>query len=236
MKKTILRLFMPFLVIMMFYSCKEENESPSTKENESQILYGGGVTDVDSNFYKTVIIGSQEWMAENLKVTRFNDNSVIENIVIDSTWINTNEPAYCWHENNQQFSIENNYGSLYNFYAIETKKLCPVGWHTPNQMEWMELFEFVDENYACVNELRSKNGWNDDESAEDIFGLALVPGGWKNPNQGGFFKYSGYHGYYWSDFEWDVNHGYYNEFSRGDNVWFEWIDKNFGLSVRCIKD
>ena len=95
------------------------------------------VTDIDGNVYKTVTIGSQVWMAENLKVTSFNDDRAISNVTGNSDWGNLITPAYCLYNNdpNKKDSI----GAMYNWYAVNSGKLCPTGWHVPKDSDFIDL-------------------------------------------------------------------------------------------------
>jgi hypothetical protein len=94
------------------------------------------ITDVDSNTYSTVRNGSQIWMVENLKTTKFNDGSSIPLVINDSVWGTMSQPAYCWYKNDDK-SGKKLFGALYNWYAVETGKLCPVGWHAPSHKVWL---------------------------------------------------------------------------------------------------
>jgi uncharacterized protein (TIGR02145 family) len=95
----------------------------------------GTVTDVDGNIYKTIGIGSQIWMAENLMTTKYRDATPIPNITSSLSG------AYCWY-NNDSATYKNTYGALYNWYAVNTGNLCPVGWHVPTYSEWNTLISF----------------------------------------------------------------------------------------------
>jgi hypothetical protein len=96
------------------------------------------VKDIDGNVYNTVIIGIQVWTKENLKTTKYNDGSPIPNVTDDTQWENLTTGAYSWH-NNDAANYKNPYGGLYNWYAVETGKLCPTGWHVPTEDEWYNL-------------------------------------------------------------------------------------------------
>jgi hypothetical protein len=127
---------------------------PSTKyftyvyaEIEGNFLYGSEVSfstqallisDIDGNIYKTVQIGSQLWMAENLKNTKYNDGTGIPNIIENTAWTNLTTPGYCLYNNAATY--KDTYGALYNWYAVDVasnggKNICPIGWHVPNDGE-----------------------------------------------------------------------------------------------------
>lgn len=99
------------LILIMVTGCKKTDE-PET------------VTDIDGNVYKTVVIGTQTWFGENLKTTRFNDGTEIPEVTDFTEWFNLATPGYCWYENNESL-YKDAYGALYNWFAVETGKLCP---------------------------------------------------------------------------------------------------------------
>lgn len=102
----------------------------------------GTVTDFDGNVYNTVTLGTQIWMVENLKTTRYRDGSLVPNVTDNSAWTNATSGAYCDYDNNPANSIE--YGRLYNLYAIkDSRNLAPAGWHLPNIGEWLTLMNYL---------------------------------------------------------------------------------------------
>ncbi len=100
------------------------------------------ISDIDGNFYKTIHIGNQNWMAENLRVTKYNDGSSISNVTDYSEWSALETGAYCWYENNAT-KYKEDYGALYNYHAVKTNKLCPDGWHIPSEDEVSELATYL---------------------------------------------------------------------------------------------
>ena len=97
------------------------------------------VTDIDGNVYQTVIIGDQEWTAENLKVTKYRDGTSITNVTDSSSWRALTTEAYCIYNNNASNEGET-YGALYNWYAVvDSRNIAPEGWHVPTDSEWKEL-------------------------------------------------------------------------------------------------
>src|SRR5690554_3004300 len=119
-------LIIPILLLslILFNSCK------SKQYNSNPDKTTGTVNDADGNVYKTVIIGNREWMAENLRTTKFNDGTEIPNVTSRSAWTNLSTPGYCWYENDRE-KYAQPYGAMYNWYAVETGKLCPEGWKVP---------------------------------------------------------------------------------------------------------
>jgi len=101
----------------------------------------GIVTDNDGNVYQTVVIGTQTWMRENLKTTKYNDGTEIPLITNDSSWKTMKTPAYCWYNNDTKY--KKTYGALYNWFTIHTGKLAPVGWHVASKDEWKILSDYL---------------------------------------------------------------------------------------------
>jgi uncharacterized protein (TIGR02145 family) len=126
------------LVFMFSNGCKKEDDSPLTVTDS--------VTDNDGNMYKTVKIGTQVWMAENLRTTHYNDGSAIPlKVISDVEWKNLTTPGYCWY-NNDSATYSKQYGALYNWYVVETGKLCPSGWRVPTDTVWKTM-----ENWLIAN-------------------------------------------------------------------------------------
>lgn len=113
----------------------------------------GSITDIDGNTYKTIQIGTQTWMAENLKTTRYNDGTNIPLVEQYSSWFNRTTPAYCWYDNDPY--NKSTYGALYNWYTVDNGQVCPNGWHVPDIEEWHELINTVEGKYIDLEDLYS---------------------------------------------------------------------------------
>ncbi|MBN1924191.1 MAG: fibrobacter succinogenes major paralogous domain-containing protein [Prolixibacteraceae bacterium] len=170
--------------------------------------YTGTVTDIRGNVYYTVTIGSQEWMAENLRTTRYNDDTVIPNVIDNTTWAALTTPAYCWY-NNDEASYKETYGALYNWYAVETGKLCPTGWHVPTDTDWTILNG--DPYHGTINTktLASNSGWNEslifntpgnDQTSNNSTGFNALPSGFRL-NISGSFEEEFFYSYFWTSTE-----------------------------------
>jgi uncharacterized protein (TIGR02145 family) len=196
-------------------------------------LKGGEITvyDVEHNCYPVVKIVTQFWMGANLRTTKYNDGSVIP-LVTDNSWMNLTSPGYCWYNNDDaQYGT---FGALYNWYAVKTGKLCPSGWHVPNDAEWDTFEDFLGSDAG--GKMKSVTGWaSPNTGANNSCGFSGLPGG--NRNTGGTYRYVGYYGNWWSSTEYSsalgrerglgYNHAY---FTRGG------LEKQHGLSVRCLRD
>ncbi|MDD4848505.1 MAG: FISUMP domain-containing protein [Bacteroidales bacterium] len=198
----------------------------------NSIINGEGVTDLDGNYYSSVIIGNQEWMAENLKTTKYNDGSVIPYVPNGEEWVIINSPAYCWHSND--ISNKDMYGALYNWYAVNTRKLCPTGWHVPSDNELTTLRNFVGSPEGT--KLKSTSGWLDGGNGIDLLGFTALPAGFRYWNNEDYYAI-GYKIYLWSASESDNNNAWEQGIYHDSNYLHRNArNKHYGFSVRCVKD
>jgi len=202
-----------------------------------QLIFITPVTDVEGNVYKTVKIGAQVWMAENLKSTKYNDGSSIPNVTDDTEWTNLTSSAYCWYNNNG-VTYRNIYGALYNWYAVNTGKLCPVGWRVPGDSEWSMLTALAGGESVAGGKLKETGTthWNSPNTgASDDFGFTALPGGYHS-FQGGFDGI-GVYGDFWSSTEYNINNSWARDLGAAfANVYRANYSKKNGFSVRCIKN
>jgi len=226
------------LVGVLFTGCQEE-------ETPGRIIETSTITDVDGNVYKTVKIGNQWWMAENLAVTRFNDSSSLAYISVDSmnlAWENETEAAYTSRNDGQ-------YGLLYNFYVVENlKNIAPEGWHVSTDEDWQTL---ENEIGMSVEETQAL-GWRGANEAEKL--TALYSAGWPsgvslfgtdefgfNAKPGGCRVFNGVTNGGNFAFWWTAS-------TNGNEGWYRYIDANqtrifrqhtykgYGMSIRCVKN
>ena len=201
------------------------------------------VTDVDGNVYHTVTIGTQVWMVENLKTTKYNDGTAIPLVTSLTVWASLSAPAYCWYNN--EATNKSAYGALYNWYTINTGKLCPIGWHVPTKAEWTTLIDYLGGLSIAGNNLKESGTahWNSPNTgATNSTGFTALPGGNIFVNSlGQGVESINYFGYWWSSTEyesgtpgscWIVLMDY--QTSTADNRGVR--SKRNGNSVRCIKD
>jgi uncharacterized protein (TIGR02145 family) len=214
------------VTLMLFSSCEKDNKV---------VIYGDGVTDIDGNEYASVIIGDQEWMAENLKTTKYNNGTPIPNVTINFDWFNQTSDAYAWYDNNEA-SYKNAYGALYNWYAVNTGNLCPTGWHVSSYAEWTVLTDYVGGASIAGNKLKSTSGWSFGGNGTDDFGFSALPGGNRASDYGFFYGVGGFGGW-WSSTESNASCAWYRSMSYGgEYVHCSNYYKKYGFSVRCVKD
>ena len=199
------------------------------------------ITDADGNTYKSIIIGEQEWMTENLRTTKYSDGTSIPNIKDGDQWNLLNTGAWCQYFFNSQYEIT--YGKLYNWYAVKTEKLCPTGWHVPTDGEVLDLIGYLKANGNSGTEgtvLKSTSGWDDKYdgttgNGTDDYGWLGLPGGFLSRFDG--FDLVGDHGYWWSSSITLLDNalGWYLS-SEDATIRRQGFVKKDGFSVRCIKD
>lgn len=235
-------------------------------EEGSSVLETGTVNDYDGNTYKTVKIGGQWWMAENLKTTHFSDGTEISLIENNVSWYDPGlaGKAYCYYDNS--ISNANTYGALYNWAAAmngakssenipsHVRGACPDGWHLPSDGEWIELEMQLGMSYdeawlvgwRGTNEgskMKTIAGWYENGNGTNSSGFSALPSGIRSGN--GLFSDEGKTAHFWSTTEY-INLTTY-AFNRKLNYnksgvgWFQashyyGYPKNFGFSVRCVKD
>lgn len=210
------------------------------------------LTDVDANTYYTVGIGSQVWMRENLKTTKYRDGNLIANVTDNIAWSLLTTGAYCWY-NNDATIYKNMYGALYNWYTVSIGKLCPTGWHVPSDAEWTTLTDYLTDNgygYQRSGDDIAKSvaaplGWNidgnegspgNDQMNNNSSGFTAHPGGYRHIPSGTFggVELTGLWGSS-SELSTSAVWGWFMDFSQSVAGKGE-LKKQNGFSVRCLKD
>lgn len=193
------------------------------------------LTDIDGNVYKTVQIGTQTWMAENLKVTHYRDGSAIPEVSDSSTWVGLSTGAYCWY-NNDSASFKMKYGALYNWYTVtDSRQLCPAGWHIPTDMGWKTLTIVLGGDTVAGAAMKSENGWDENGNGTNSSGFNGLPGGARS-NHGRYLG-AGWFGPWWSSNEYDDTSARLRSlYCCNSQVDRSPYDKHDGLAVRCVKD
>lgn len=210
------------------------------------------VADVDGNVYNTITVGSQVWLAENLKTTKFNDGTSIPLVTANDTWDSLTTPAYCWFDNDPWYKEK--YGALYNWYTVGTAMLCPAGWHVATDDDWTKLeyylikngfnydgtkiYNKVAKSLASTTDWRFTNGFGyigvDPENNNSV-GFSAWPSG--NLTSDGIFSGFGESCYWWSPQEYTQYNIMYRRLRyNSEKIEAFTSNKQFGYSVRCIKD
>jgi uncharacterized protein (TIGR02145 family) len=201
------------------------------------------VTDIDANVYHTVTIGTQVWMVENLKVTRFRNGDAIPKVIDNAEWDGLSSGAYCEYDND--ISNVATYGRLYNWYAVnDSRDTAPIGWHVPTNEEWETLGTYLGGNSVAGGRLKEAGGshWiSPNLGASNSSGYFGLPGGIRASYEKsiGEFKYIGQIGAFWSSTELNESEAWMRFLTNYDGVLTKAelpTYKSFGYSVRCIKD
>ena len=184
-----------------------------------------------NNLYKTIKIGTQTWMAENLKTMMFNDWSVLPYYKDATEWSNLTIPAFSLYENNDS-TYQETFGVLYNFHAVNSSNICPVGWHVPSSSEWAVLENYLGGSDIAGGKLKETGNVNwltPNTGATNESGFTALPGGFRSST--GSFTGFGTEGIWW------LSDGKARGVLSDGITTFE-ADNNQknGYSVRCIKD
>jgi uncharacterized protein (TIGR02145 family) len=229
------------------------------------IASAGTVTDADGNVYQTVNIGNQVWMTENLRVTKYNDESGIPLVTDSATWCHIFDsslttPAYCFYNNTTNSDSIKKYGALYNWYVVNPanpKKIAPAGWHVPSDSEWTTMEKYLVLNgynwdgttdtthyNHIAKSLAAKTDWLTDTTTGIIgcdltknnrSGFSALPGGCRN--DGGTFCNQSNLGFWWSASEYGVSSAYSRYFYHSsDYLGRSDFYKSCGFSVRLVRD
>jgi len=198
----------------------------------------GTVTDIDGNVYETVQIGEQLWMAENLKVTHYNDGSVIPNITNNGDWGGLSTGAYGDYDNNPTNS--ETYGRLYNWYTVDDSRgLCPEGWHVPSDNEYTVLTDYLGGTSVAGGKMKEAglDHWNSPNTgATKKSGFTGLPAGYRYYSNGSYDTMGNF-GYFWSSSEhYSFNAWYRLLLYYYSNVTRYYYGKQVGFSVRCLGD
>lgn len=195
------------------------------------------ITDFDGNTYPAVKIGAQTWMAENLKTTKLNDGTPIALVTDDGEWSTTSAPAYSYYDNNKA-TFGDVYGGLYNWYTIETGKLCPTDWHVATDDDWTELTVFLGGADIAGGKLKEggvEHWTSPNTDATNEVGFTALPGGYHNSN--GSFNLITEVGRWWSATEVDFQIAKYQAIGSASATINSTENlKKSGFAIRCVKD
>jgi len=193
------------------------------------------IKDIDGNVYHSIVIGTQVWMAENLQTTTYNDGTKIPLVTEQSAWYHHHAPGFCWY-NNDESANRNIYGALYNWYALDTGKLCPTGWHVPSDDEWAILTDYLGGEAVAGGKMKEAglSHWlSPNTGATNSSGFTALPAGFRGKT--GFIP--GSNALFWS-----------STALQDETAWTRYLQadtiiagrkngsKYHGFSIRCLKD
>ena len=203
--------------------------------------YGSNITDKEGNSYKTVYIGTQQWMAENLKVSKYSDGTAIPNITDNTQWQTNTTGAWSYYNNDESNNAR--YGKLYNWYALSktsngNKNVCPTGWHVPTDAEWTVLTDYLGGENVAGGKMKEvgTTSWNSPNiNATNTSLFSALPGGGRDSD--GNYGSIGNGGYWWSSTEFNTDRAWYRYlyYDVGSANSYNYY-KRVGVSVRCLRD
>jgi len=216
--------------LLVITACKKESTKPEDEGN-------GTATDIEGNTFKTVSIGSQVWMAENLKVTHFRNGDPIPLISDDSQWYDLTSGACCNYDND--LTKVEVYGRLYNWYAVnDSRKIAPKGWHVPSDAEWQALIDYLGGDEVAGGKLKETGTdyWTGPNTgATNESGFSALPGGFRDAY--GNFNSIGGSAWFWTTTASSDHAAWYWMLSYAQaNAVHETYSKRSAYSVRCIQD
>jgi uncharacterized protein (TIGR02145 family) len=220
-------------------TCATQNISVTGCGGQTSLTY-------DGRTYDLVEIGGQCWFADNLATDQYRNGDLIPTGLDNTTWQNTTSGAFAIHNNDA--ANDATYGKLYNWYTtVDSRGLCPTGWHVPTDCEWMYLESALGMSvtgqetvgYRGINEggaMKATSNWTSPNTgATNSSGFTAFPGGYRHLN--GIYGNVGYFGYWWSSTEYDSNHAWFRGLNYSDShVYRDGYNKRNGFSVRCVRD
>jgi uncharacterized protein (TIGR02145 family) len=244
----------------------------------SIITEKGTVTDEDGNVYQTIRIGNQVWTTENLRTTKFNDGTPIPHIAVEvffpkrlttsweaaytaavkeccAAWKALTTPGYCYYA--EKPNDQKLFGALYNWYAVDTKKLAPAGWHVPYDAEWDALQDYLIANgynydrkttgNKIAKSMAAQTKWNlsyekgaigHNTTRNNRSGFSALPGGWRDYN--GEYRFMHDAGFWWSASKYALSEDATSRALKREKASLEGSNvgasRNFGYSVRLVRD
>lgn len=239
------------LTLLMVFSCSSENEPVDLDAQFNSKLQYGSVSDVDGNVYKTITIGTQTWMAENLRTTKYKNGITIPNVIKSDNWYALKTGAYCTYNNTNNKDSIVKFGRHYNGYAVlNPSGIAPAGWHLPTDVEWGLLQDYLSSTEfnngmqsTTITKLLASSAWlsgkiGANKSSNNKSGFSVLPSGFrayygtfKGIDSSTSFFGKGtdpqYSPFYWISI---------GENSTSIDSWgYGGVEGN-GFSVRCIKD
>lgn len=256
MKKSFTNSYIILILALSLFACGGDDTEDMNADEEEQevelIKEGTGVTDVEGNSYRTVIVGDQEWMADNLRTSKYANGDDIPNITDPTEWNNYFGDAWSSYDNDP--SKDNPHGKLYTWYAAaDTRNLCPAGWHIPSDAEWTSLIVGLD---SLTNPVA--NGAQSTSAGGRMKSTGTIENGdglWAQPNTGalndskfnsvpsgtrslaGYFANITTYSYWWSSTEEDSDRAWGRIILNNEaSIYRGTTYKKDGRACRCKKN
>lgn len=233
-----LSLLICLLISIIVISCQKEPD-----------ILTDQIKDYDNNIYHSIDIGTQTWMVENLKTIHLNNGTPIQQITVNLEWKNNHsQSAYCWYYNivpNLNVN-DNDYGALYNWYAVSTNKLCPAGWHVPSDGEWktLEIYlgmsqQVADQQYGrgegIGTLLKAVDSWDVFNGSSDNYHFRALSTGFRSGWYGDFGDFT-QGAWWWSSTSFDEQTAWFRSITNETTIYRGNGIKSSGFSVRCVKN
>lgn len=223
-------------------SCKKEDDvTPAEVKGKSSAVFNpaltyGTVKDQEGNVYKTIKIGTQTWMAENLRATRYQNGDPIPHVKGASDWIKLNTGAYCTYGNSNNADSITTFGRLYNWYvAADSRKVCPLGWHVPSKEEMQTLMGFLGQNTAGTQLKEASSKWKNNPAGTNTSGFTALPSGARRSDTGEFTNL-GYLTGWWTSTQKDANFAWFRDLGNYESSFEGANPKPLGYCIRCLQD
>lgn len=245
--KKISGLILLFIMGAILFNACNEDEPTNAQVSDTEVNFNpeityGTVTDQEGNEYKTVTIGTQTWMAENLRTTKYRNGDSIPEIQDSTAWVKSTlkTGAYSNYANTTNGNDIKMYGRLYNWYTVvDTRNLAPEGWHVADTTEWNILIDHLQSRSIAGGKLKEigTTHWKDlNIGATNETGFTALPAGYRK-SVGGSFSSLGKSCVYWTTTKKNTTESFgYNMLSEGEGCYQVRYKQKFGFSVRCVKD
>lgn len=211
----------------------------------SSAIFNSGLTydtvsDIDNNVYKIITIGTQTWMAENLRTTKYRNGEEIAEVTSNTAWKDLTSGAYSNYENTTDIDAIATSGRLYNWFAVsDSRNLAPVGWHVATDADWTTLTTYLGGASVAGGKMKESGltHWNSpNTSATNSSGFTALPGGRREYTDGSFINI-GFNGFWWTSTAYNPDYSWYRQINYdGAIVNPANFHKQYGFSVRCVKD
>lgn len=213
--------------------------SGSNAQFNSALTYDT-VSDSDNNVYKTITIGTQTWMAENLRTTKYRNGESIPEVTSNTEWKNLTSGAYSNYGNTSDVDAIATFGRLYNWFAVtDSRNLAPTGWHVATDADWTTLTTFLGGESVAGGKLKETGTthWNSPNTgADNSTGFTALPAGRREYTDGSFINI-GFNGFWWTSSAYNPDYSWYRQINYdGAIVNPANFHKQYGFAIRCVKD